>query len=596
MKRFARFVPALVLLVATLLAYSNSFNGGFVLDNKGLILNDPRLREVSGSNIALIFGHTYWWPNGESGLYRPFTTLSYLFNYSVLGNADNPGGYHAVNFLLHCANAVLIYLLASRLLRERWQAFFVALLWAVHPINTECVTNIVGRADLLAALGVLGGLLAYLHGQHRMRWLWATALCSGFAAFSKEVGVVLPAVIVLCDLTFRRERAGIAPRLIGAAAALVPVAIMLLARHEVLSGTAPMEIPFTDNPIAWVGFIQGRMTALTVVGRYLGLILWPMNLSVDYSWSQIPLAEGVWGLAILLMIPLLVLMYRWNRGVFFLFCLGLVWLAPASNLLFPTGTIMAERLLYLVSVGVIACVVLGVRYFDPRTGTALLCLLTIALATRTWARNRDWKDELSIASASVASSPNSFKTHDLLANVLFASDPSHANIGRVIEESERSLAILNRLPEERRPKDPYRFAANCYRIRGDTARAGSLDPMNPEVYRQRAESAASSGRFDDAAIALVEGSFITSDKSLRQALIELYSGAMKPGSCVLISGPGGPAINPNCGVVHSHVCAASVAVVKTLSSARQMNVAYARKKMFAEQFRCPKQSLDEVLP
>src|ERR1700734_3360933 len=73
------------LVLLTLLVYSNSFQGGFVLDNRGLLLNDPRLRDASSANIRLILDHTYWWPNGESGLYRPFTTLSYLFNYAVLG-------------------------------------------------------------------------------------------------------------------------------------------------------------------------------------------------------------------------------------------------------------------------------------------------------------------------------------------------------------------------------------------------------------------------------------------------------------------------------------------------------------------------------
>jgi protein O-mannosyl-transferase len=74
-----RLFVVLALGVLTLLAFSNSFQAGFVLDNKGLLL-DPRIREVTPENIALIFGHTYWWPTGEAGLYRPFTTLSYLFN------------------------------------------------------------------------------------------------------------------------------------------------------------------------------------------------------------------------------------------------------------------------------------------------------------------------------------------------------------------------------------------------------------------------------------------------------------------------------------------------------------------------------------
>ena len=102
----------------TLLAYANSFSSGFVLDNRGLLLQDPRIREATTENLKLILQHTYWWPYGESGLYRPITTLSYLFNYAIQGNADHPAGYHWINFLLHAANVLLVYALARRLLRD----------------------------------------------------------------------------------------------------------------------------------------------------------------------------------------------------------------------------------------------------------------------------------------------------------------------------------------------------------------------------------------------------------------------------------------------------------------------------------------------
>ena len=109
---------ALGLCLLTLLAYSNSFVAGFALDNRGLILEDARIREASSENLALIFQHTYWWPYGESGLYRPLTTLSYLFNYAMLGEATAPAGYHWFNFLLHAANVLLVYALGLRLARN----------------------------------------------------------------------------------------------------------------------------------------------------------------------------------------------------------------------------------------------------------------------------------------------------------------------------------------------------------------------------------------------------------------------------------------------------------------------------------------------
>jgi hypothetical protein len=142
------FAALLTLGVLTLLAFSNSFSTGFALDNQMLILGDTRVQTASAANVALIIQHTYWWPNGESGLYRPLTTLSYLFNYAVLGNGDHPAGYHWINLLLHTANVFLLFALVYRLMKGRSSAlrvaFLVAMLWAVHPVLTESVTNIIG--------------------------------------------------------------------------------------------------------------------------------------------------------------------------------------------------------------------------------------------------------------------------------------------------------------------------------------------------------------------------------------------------------------------------------------------------------------------
>jgi len=139
-------------VILAVAVYSNSFRTGFPLDNKALILQDARVHEATRANVDLILDHTYWWPIGESGLYRPVTTLSYLFNYAVLGNADRPVGYHVVNLSLHIVNVLLAFAVMVRLTKQGPVAIATAAMWAVHPLSTEAVTNIVGRADLIAAL------------------------------------------------------------------------------------------------------------------------------------------------------------------------------------------------------------------------------------------------------------------------------------------------------------------------------------------------------------------------------------------------------------------------------------------------------------
>src|SRR5437763_10798881 len=159
----------LALCAIALLAYSNSFHAGFTLDN-GVLLQETQISAATLPNIELIFGHTYWWPTIETGLYRPFTILSFLFNYAVLGNGERPEGYHWINVVLHAGNILLAFAVALRLLRKFWPSVFIAGLWAVHPVLTESVTNIVGRADLLAGLAGLGGVLIYLNGTETRGW------------------------------------------------------------------------------------------------------------------------------------------------------------------------------------------------------------------------------------------------------------------------------------------------------------------------------------------------------------------------------------------------------------------------------------------
>ena len=492
---------ALALAVLVLLTFSNSFQAGFVLDNKGLLL-DPRIREVTPENIALIFKHTYWWPTGEAGLYRPFTTLSYLFNYAVLGDGAQPTGYHSINLILHLGNVLLAYALALRLVRRFWPSVFIAALWAVHPALTESVTNIVGRADLLAAMAVLSGLLLYLKsseafGWARVAWLAGLALVTTIGIFSKESAVAILPLIVLYELVWWKERRPHRALVYGCIATLLPIGAMLYARSIVLAASPSAEFPFTDNPIIGADWWTGRLTAIKVLARYLWLAIWPAQLSVDYSYNQIPLASGAaqdWlAYAVALAAAVVViLLYRWNRTCFFLACFAFVNFVPASNLFFPIGTIMADRLLYLPSLGLLACLALAIYAVARRPKMAavppiVLGLITAGFAVRTWIRNSDWQSDLKILAADVGVSPNSFKLHRSLAAALFESDPTHSNIDQVIAEQEKSLALLDALPPALSAPDAYRLAGYYHLFKGDQLH--ERDPLRSANEYQRARQA-----------------------------------------------------------------------------------------------------------
>ena len=469
------------LCVVTLLAYSNSFAGELVLDNKVLLL-DPRIREATPENIALIFQRTYWWPTGEAGLYRPFTTLSYLFNYAVLEEGDRLFGYHALNLLLHLGNVLLAYALALRLVRRFWPSVFIAAVWAVHPASTESVTNIVGRADLLAGMAVLSGFLMYLKSREVTGWARGVSLAGLMAVttvgvFSKESAVAILPVIVLYELVWWKERRRHEALWLGCAATLVPMGAMLWTRFAVLAASPPAEFPFTDNPIAGADWWTGRLTAIKVIARYLWLTIWPANLSCDYSFNQIPLARGgaadwlacgiVLGAAIAV-----ILLYRWNRTAFFLACFAFLNFVPASNLLFPIGTIMADRLLYLPSLGLLGCLVLAIYAIAEKPSFAMVApvalgVIVLGFTVRTWVRNQDWQSELALATHDTRVSPRSYKLHQLLSASLFESVPAHSNIDQVIEEQKKSLAILDPLPPALSRSDSYRQAGYYQILKGD---------------------------------------------------------------------------------------------------------------------------------
>ncbi len=674
------------LCVLTTLAFANSFSAGFPLDNKALILDDQRVHAATYDNVGLIVRHTYWWPRGGSGLYRPLTTLSYLFNYAVLGNQDRPAGYHWLNLLLHLLNVLLVYALTRKLIGEFWPPVWLAALWAVHPALTESVTNIVGRADLLAGAAVLAGFLMYLKGAdaegfRRAGWFTGLMAVTFAGVFSKESAVLIVGLIVLYEWLWWRERR--LSLILGAVAVLIPIQVMLYQRSLALGADPATDFPFTDNPLVAAGFWQAKLTAVKVMAHYLGVALWPLRLSADYSYNQIPLATGTaqdWGcwLVVAAVCGAAALVYRRNRTAFFLSSFAALTFLPTSNLLFPFGTIMAERLLYLPLIGLLACAVLGIyalgrRFQAPRLAPAVLALAVCGCAVRTWARNRDWRDDLSLARASVESSPASFKTHQMLAEALYAADPARTDLEPILVEAEKALAILKNVPDARNTAEIYRFTGDCYLTRGDqlearqspgaaeayhraldvlqrgTAildayRARQLarlraegkpdrllgaspnddiyrllatayfnngdgdkafdaaiqsrkhDPLNPAVYSELGHILFAVGQPADAAAALMEGMLVTSDAGLRKQLVDLYGTAFNPGGCAITSGPYGPAINPQCPIVHQNLCDAGLDAVRIRMATGYPEIAAKLKKSFLDDYACPAGPLNQALP
>src|SRR5262245_18702797 len=482
------------LCALVLAAYANSFSAGFALDSRQLVLNDARVHAVTAENVALILQKSYWWPYGESGLYRPLTTLSYLVNYSVLGSADRPAGYHWFNIAVHAVNVLLVWSLVSRLSGSR-AAPWAAAVWAVHPLSTEAVTNIVGRADLLSAFGVLAATVCYVNarqasGRQRLRWLAGLTIAAAVGVFAKESGVAVAGVLALYEVVWW-DRSRSSKALIAATFAVgIPIVAMLALRGVVLSAAPAAEFPFIDNPIGGAGFWAGRIAALRVLILYLSKLIWPATLSVDYSYNQIPIDIGPWSITAAIVVIAGAAIAIWFRHVhraafFFVAFAAVTWL-PASNLIVTTGTIMAERLMYLPSAGLIAAAALllfdlarSARAAAIATVIATLCVMTGA--TRTWIRNGDWQDDVTLWSAAASAAPASSKAHRALAEALYAADPSHDDLNRVIAESEQSVALIATLPDGLSSFQSYRQAGAVHLERAETQRRNGGKGLSHDV-------------------------------------------------------------------------------------------------------------------
>ncbi len=504
-------MACLVLLSLTLLAYSNSFHAGFVLDSRTIILENPLLRQPWHVVARQISRLEYWWPLAGEGLYRPFTIFSYWCNYHLLGNADRPLGYHVVNLLLHGANVLLLYSLVLVVtVRRKAAAFLAGAIFALHPIATEAVTNLVGRADLFAALGVIGGLLAYIRsqsapGKQRILWLAALMVAGAVGLFSKENAIVLPGVLVLYDLVFRLQAlhrtwiVNIARNVwlrlrSGYWVLLPPLVAWVAARHAVLARTPVLPVIQGDNILvdgnAWIA----RLTALKIIGRYLWLLVWPRTLSADYSYDQIPLVHWplqTWEDGKLLValatvaVAVWIAVRTWRRqpAVSFFILFFFVTLAPVSNLIVFCGSTMAERFVYLPLVGFAGLAGILGAAFVKRVGKPAVigcALVLLAYGIRTYVRNEDWQDDLRFWTRLTETSPHSSKAHAGLAGALMEHDPQHEYIDAAVVSVQRALAIA--------PDDLLALtgAGSVYRIKGDTVAAR-------DAQGQMQQTAASAG-------------------------------------------------------------------------------------------------------
>ena len=434
----------LLLAGAAIAVYLSSLAGGYAFDDRFIIVENPIVQK---SSLSGIFTSAYM----PGPVYRPVTLLTFAINERL---GWNPMADHVCNVALHALITLLVYAVAGRVVRSQTARVVATLLFAVHPIHSEAVANIVGRAELLAAVFALTALLAFARSLEAKgsAGLWFSVALVSFAIgpFAKESALTILPVIVL----FQRLRAPHTPwrSHFAVGAAFVAAALPYIAARMLVTGalTYPERLPFDDNPLAWVAPQQRVATALVILVEYLGLLIAPITLSADYSYNEIPVVTTLGDPRLWFAVAVLgggaVLLWKVrHRAPALIFCTVFMacTLSLTANVLFSIGTIKGERLLYLPSVGWCMGAGLvaawGVRRY-PTAVVVALCALLVFFSGRTWIRGYDWRDDATIIQVTSRTAPNSAKAQYNFGAILLeqgAPDDATVQFRRALEIDPR---------------------------------------------------------------------------------------------------------------------------------------------------------------
>ncbi|MFI5249919.1 MAG: tetratricopeptide repeat protein [Gemmatimonadales bacterium] len=483
---------AVIVAVVAGLAYANAIANHFTLDDDTVIANNDLVRHLS--SVWRAFALPYWPVVTPAGQYRPLAIASFAVDWAVSGGS--PHWMHFVNVMWHVLACVLVW----RLLRDlvtSGPALAGALFFALHPVHVEAVANTVGRCEIMAAVFVVGAVLAHRRGSWMAVPLYAAALAS------KESGAVFLGLAAANDLLLGTAQSvsrdvartpavvrGVAlwrrrwPLYTGyfGVAAVYAATLAIVFRHRSLVDIAP----------TWfrASAVDRWLTEARVVPEYLRLMFAPYTLRMEYSPRVIDVAHHLSPLVAAGMVVtaavVVALVYAWRRAPVAAF--GLAWfgiaVSPVSNVLFASGVVLAERTLYLPSAG--AAILAGwavqeaVRRLDARpagrpaghrlptgfrglaVGGALAMLM--AFAVRTWTRTAIWHDDKRLLVDAMLTESESYRTHlwaaeilgkhgdmagaqreYVMARTLYPEDPHVYEAAAMIADAQDQFALADRL-------------------------------------------------------------------------------------------------------------------------------------------------------
>ena len=388
--------------------FGNTLSYGFVWDDHFLIGDSYFVRHWSA--VPTIFASHFWAGHADWKMYyRPLINITYLVEYHLWGL--RPLGYHLTNIVLHLAVCLLVFWLCSMLLGDWLLSFLAALLFAVHPVHSQSVSFVSGRTDLVCTLFFLLALALYHRWRASGRWSTYAGAATAFllALLSKEIAVALPFVLVVYEWVWPRTPGGrpfLARAVRGVGPLLAGLGVFLIFRIFVIS-----DVLLTRPGPFLAEALPRLLTTLRLASWYAWVTILPFPVSPSQS-AQIvtSFTNLTFLIAVAGLVPLLaatVAAAIWSRVILFFIAWFWITLGPsvALNLLPGSVPIVADRFLYLPSVGVSILLAMAIRRLigevqdieseQVRTApTLVFASLVVVFATLTIWRNEYWKDDL----------------------------------------------------------------------------------------------------------------------------------------------------------------------------------------------------------
>jgi len=446
---------AALLVVVTCIVYVNSLAAQFLFDDLLFVGEDGIIRKM-------------WHWDSWRYLQRCFATWTLQWNFE-LGHGFYPWQFRLTNVVIHIAAGLTLFGLVRRTLmlggpqtrtgltptarqdetpapgrtaiqdHADWFAAAVAILWLVHPLQTQAVTYVVQRYESLMGLFFLLTLYCTVRGARSNKprdWYIAALISCLLGALSKEVIAVCPLVVLLFDRAFLSGswREAWRQRWPLYTALAVPVALVLFVSRETFGSVRDKSIGFGMDDISAWEYLRSQPE---VILHYLRLSFWPDRLILDYGWpvEQSPLAIYGLGSVIVLLVGLsLWATWRYPKLGFLGLSFFLI-LAPTSSIL-PIKDLAFEHRMYLPLAAVVVLTVLSVEQLLVRLklpesvrGHAVLVLIAVAagsLSLRTMLRNRDYHDSIAIWKQCIENNPSHARPYRILAVVYDKQDPDIA--------------------------------------------------------------------------------------------------------------------------------------------------------------------------